>query len=416
MPATRPFASSRSRTQLGWLALACAWFAGLALAWNNTLHGDEWVHWNQIALLLRGDYQILTRWLTNIPAYHWTMWALMKAAQADSAAAARAINSLFGIAALVAFHALRTRMHPADAQRATAMLALLPILFVFNFLVYTDVLALAFLLAAAGATFRGAHGWAAATLVASMAVRQNNVFWVGGFALFALLPVWRQVDWRFWRAWRESIALAWPYAVAVGIFIAYWAWNGSISYSNAQGAYMHPDVTFDAGNPYYLLFLAALLLPLHVAVGLRRFAVRLRAKPWLALVPIAIFALYAAFFRVAHPYNTFEDDLFIRNALLQTVAKDAWVWFVFGAAATLAACGLANTRFVRADGWLLLPLSLVFVGASWLIETRYAIIPFALFLALRLPESDRVERLTCAWWALLSALVAVGIFDSRLLI
>lgn len=412
-----PFSTHRSRIELGWLCLALTWALMLAITLTGTMIGDEWVHWLQIDRFVKHDYRVFDEYLTNIPGYHWLMTALLWTVQGDWLGHARAINSVFAFGAWVAFHFARRTLHPADAQRATAQLMFLPVVFPFWFMVYTDTLALALLLAATLATYRGRHSWAALALIGSMAVRQNNVFWVCFLALMSLWPLWRDARWRPWRVWRESIALAWPYATAVLAFLAYWAWNGSISYSNAQGGNAHPDVRFDVGNPYYLLVIAGCLLPLHTAIGLRRFVSKARAWPWLWLLPIMVFALFAWLFRVHHPYNTFEGDYFLRNTLLQTVAiPKTWPWLVFGGIGTLAACGLAFTRFVRAEAWLLLPLSLLFVGASWLIETRYAIVPMALLLLLRIPECDAVERITLAWWIVIAAVFAVGIFDFRFMI
>lgn len=415
MPA--PFSTPRSRIELGWLALALAWAVMVLCTWTGAVLGDEWVHWHQIARFVHHDYRIFDEYLTNIPGYHWLMTGLLWLFGGEWVGQARAINSAFGLAALLAFHHARRDLHPSDAQRETALLLFLPVLFPYWFLVYTDTLALAFLLASALAQVRGRHGWAALALLGSMAVRQNNVFWVGFLALLTLWPLWRDTRFRVWTVWRDSVALAWPYGLAVLAFLAYWAWNGSISYSNAQGVNAHPDVKFDVGNPYFLLFIAGCLLPLQTVAGVRRFVADARRRPWLWLAPVLVFGLYAWLFKVHHPYNTFEGDYFLRNTLLQTVAKQfTWPWFVFGAIATLAACGLAYTRFVRSEYRWLLPLSLVFVGASWLIETRYAIVPMALLLLLRVPERDWTERITLVWWIGIATWFAVGIFDFHFMI
>lgn len=413
----KPFSSTRSRIELGWFCLALAWAVMVLCTWTGAVLGDEWVHWHQILRFVHHDYRVFREYLTNIPGYHWLVTSLLWLFGADTLGPARAINAAFGLGALAAFHFARRHVYPADAQRETALMLFLPVLFPFWFMVYTDTLALALLLAATLAQLRGRHGWAALALVGSMAVRQNNVFWVGVLALMTLWPLWRDARWRPWQVWRESMALAWPYGVAVIVFLAYWALNGSISYSNAQGVNAHPDVKFDVGNPYFLLFIAGCLLPLQTLVGLRRFVAQSKRWPWLWLLPLVVFGLYAWLFKVHHPYNIFEGDYFLRNTLLQTVAKQGtWPWAVFGGIGTLAACGLAFTRFVKPEAWLLLPLSLLFVGASWLIETRYAIVPMALLLLLRVPERDWMERVTLAWWIGIATWFAIGIFDFHFMI
>ena len=412
-----PFATSRSRIELGWFCLALTWVVMLFVACVGTVIGDEWVHWHQIARFVHHDYRVFDEYLTNIPGYHWLMTGLLWAVGADWLGPARAINSVFAFGAWAAFWFARRTLHPDDAQRATAQMMFLPVIFPFWFMVYTDTLALALLLGATLATYRGRHVWSAIALIGSMAVRQNNVFWVCFLALMTLWPLWRDAGWRPWRVWRESIALAWPYAMAVAVFLAYWAWNGSISYSNAQGTNAHPDVKFDVGNPYFLLLIAGCLMPLHVVVGLRRFVAKSKSWPWWWLLPVVVFGGFAWLFQVHHPYNVFEGDYFLRNTLLQNVQKHVGLWWpLFGGIATLAACGLAFTRFVRPEVRWLLPLSLLFVGASWLIETRYAVVPMALLLLLRVPERDWIERATLAWWIGIATWFAVGIFDFHFMI
>ena len=409
--ASAPFASRRSRVQLGVLCLALVWIAMWFLGWTTIPHSDEWLHYYQSLYFSRGNYEVYVGTLTNIPTYHFWLSTLMRMLGFEALGAARVINSLYGLAGLLALFHIRRALQMPDALRATAQLMFLPPLFVFFFIVYTDVLALSLILAGLLACLRGRHGWAALAILVATAVRQPSVLWAGCFALLAVWPVWRVARWKPWIVWRETLRIVWPYTVTVLAFLAYWVWNGSISYSNAQAEEAHPDLKFDVGNPYFLLFLAGCLLPLQTLAGLGRFVAFARRMPWLWLAPLAVFGLFALAFTVEHPYNTFAGDYFLHNMFLQRVSVDPWLWALFGIVATLAACGLACTRFALPQGWLVLPFGLLFVAASWLIEPRYSIVPLALFLALRRPESYRIEAITLALWAILAVCIAWGVFD-----
>ena len=418
--ASVPFASQRSRSQLGVLCMGLVWVAMWFVGWTTVPHSDEWLHYYQSLYFSRGDYSIYVGTLTNIPTYHLWLSTLMQVFGFEALGAARLINSLYGIAGLVAMFHIRRTLQMPDGWRTTSQLMFLPPLFVFFFIAYTDVLALALILAGLLGCLRSRHGWAALALLLATAVRQPSVLWAVCFALIAAWPVlqrafasrpWRLATLRPFAA--DTLRIVWPYICTVVAFIAYWAWNGSISFSNAQAEEAHPDLQFDVGNPYFLLFLAGCLLPLQTLAGLARFAAQARRRRWLWLAPVAVFGVFALAYAVEHPYNTFAGDYFLHNLFLQRLDADPVLWAVFGVIATLAACGLACTRFALPQGWLVLPFGVVFVAASWLIEPRYSIVPLALLLALRRPESDRVEATTLALWVILAVYVAWGVFEFR---
>ena len=414
------FSDLSSRRQLGWLALACAWLAALALAAQGVPIGDEQVHWSQIQRFQQGDYRVHAQFLTNIPGYHWWVTLVLWPFGAQSPGAARLVTALFTVAAVVLAYRIRLLLHPEDAQRTAAQFLFLPTMFVYGFLVYTDIPALAFLLGALLATLRGRHGVSALLLLASMAIRQNNVLWVVFLAVLAAWPVLceavavvraRQLPSRVWLA--ALLARIWPYLLAFGGFCAYWAINGSIAYSTAQSEYSHPDFRPDIGNPVFLLVIMALLLPFQVLAGWRRAVALGVARGWVpaVLLALAVLLAYAACFDVQHPSNLVSGN--VRNRLLLAVAAGGWLWWGFGLLAALAGGGLAFAPLVARGLALWLPFSIVFVGASWMIETRYTMVPLTLLLIFRRPQATWQERVTLAAWVLLSLGMTVWVFGHQ---
>ena len=407
----KAFVTRQSRADLGWVALAVAWLAMLALAIPAPVIGDEAVHWYQVQRFLLGDFRVLEDWLTNVPGYHWLLAGLLWPFGVDGLAWGRLVGGVFLLACLLTMQRIRSALHAEDAQRTATQLFFLPVLLVYGFLAYTDVPALAFLLGALLATIHSRHRLSAALLLASMAMRQNQVLWAGFLALYAIWPVLERDRWRALREWRALLRSTWPYLLCVLVFLGYWAMHGTISYSAAQSK-AHPDLSWHVGNPYFLLVVTALLFPLQMIAGLRRFIDRARGRHgWLwLLLPVLVFALYAWQFQVDHPYNR-PMGVSLRNQWLTVVANETWAWWLFGLAATWAAMGLAFTRHVVPQGWLWLPFSLLFVGASWMIETRYTIVPLALFLALRRPDGVWVERVTLSYWVVLSGWIAWNVLN-----
>ncbi len=418
------FSPAQNRARLVWLALACVWLAMLALAFPSALIGDEWVHWNQVRRFQQGDFRVFSEYLTNVPGYHWLVTALLWPFGAESPGAGRVVTGLFTAMATLLMYRIRRLVSPEDALRTALLFFFLPPMFVYGYLAYTDLPALTFLLAAVLATLKGRHGVAALALLASMAMRQNNVLWAVFLAVYA---AWPQLcgavtalrggggDWL--ARVRAVLAVVWPYIGVFAVFCVYWAINGSIAYSTAQSENAHPDFRPDPGNPFLLFAIAGVLLVLPFAFAWWRM-LRIGLHPrgaWVWLVPLGAFAVFAGSFEVHHPFN-FIVEANVRNQALQAIARGGWAWWAFGVAAAWGLTGLVFTRFHTQAGWLWLPFSILFVAASWMIETRYAIVPLTLFLVFRRVESRRAELATLIGWIVLSLWLALQVFDHRFML
>ena len=407
-----PFSSPRSRTQFAWIAVAAIWALLAVMASRTGLIADEWIHFNQASRMRAGDWLGIDPSLTMLTGYHGVMAAVMKAIGAESLAAARWISALSGIVAVWAFQGLRRELAKDASPLPAQQFALLPILLPFVFLVYTDVPSIAMVLGAMWLALRNRHAAAATILLASLLVRQNNVVWAAFIAAWCLWPAMR---WRPWRSWRESLRIGVPYALVVAVFAGYWLWHGRISVSETQ-SYAHPDVSFHVGNAYFALVLLAVMMPLHLGLGLRRFVAKAMSKPAWWLLPLATIALYACCFRVDHEYNRVVPEFNVRNAWLMYVDAHLVAKSLFGLVATLCACALAGNGTATDRGWILLPFAAVALCAAWLIEPRYALVPITFWLAMRRQESAPVEYATLALWGALAVYVATGIFDYRFMI
>ena len=398
-------------TQSNSIRLLWAGFALLYLAFALLLKGvaptpDEIVHYVQINRFDHGDYRIVEQYLTMLPGYHALVAAILWVSDQRSLAAARLVTAMIGLATIGAFHLLRSRVWPQENDGiATLQFALLPILFPYDFLVYTDALSLALVLAACAATLRRRDVLSGALMIVAMCVRQTNVVWLPLLAIFALAPL--RLD-----ALPPPRTLAqktWPYALGAALFVAYWIWNGHISLSTEQST-MHPDLSAHVGNLYFALFLCAIFLPFQVATGLPGFAHRVASRPWLAILPLLSMAGCMLLFRVDHPFNLATQPLLLHNWVIQFASSNWLLQATFAAIATIAACGLAMTRLRPEGAVLLYPLTAVALGAFWMVEHRYALIPIALWLAFRKAGSRRVEMATTALWFAFAVYFCLGIY------
>ena len=402
--------SSRIDRDAAWRVGICViWGIALLYAAGGESRGDEYVHFDQVRRFLTGEGGILRDTLTTIPVYHWLVMFAMKLTGAESLGAARAISGLSALLAIAGFVRLRRAVLGRDDRLGGTQFALLPLMAPFAFLVYTDIPSLAAMLWATDASVRGRHTRAAALLVVAIGMRQNNVYWLSLLVALATTPALRE---RGWASLRETLPPLWPYAVPVALFAGYWAWNGSISYANAQSR-AHPDTSLHVGNLYFMLYCAAILLPLQVLDGLRRFVVDAVARPWLIVVPAALFGVFHFAFVVDHPYNLIENAASWRNRVLELTLHSAAFKAAFGGIATLAGIGLAWQPLANVSARWLYPLAALFVSLSWLVEQRYYLIPLALFLAFREPLSRRAELATLALWCILAVFLFHGMISGN---
>jgi DIE2/ALG10 family protein len=391
------------------VVLGALFVAALLAMRHRGVYTDELNHYAQIQVFLRGEFRIFTLYLTTIPGYHAIVAAILKITGGESLDAARLVNAAFALTAVAGFYALRRKLWPGTETLATAQLLVLPILVPLFFLVYTDVLALALLLWATFATIASRHWLAAALLVVLISVRQNEIVWAG---LLCALVAWPLVREQGARAWREALPLVLPYCVPVAAFLAFWAWNGSISLSHEQAA-LHPDVSLHAGNLFFALFIAGVLLPFHAIAGLGDFAARMRQHPWLVAIPLVVFAAFWWGLHTDNPYNTAFPNYYVRNALLIAIRTEPLVRAAVGAVVALAACGLAFTRLKPAAAYWLYPIAAFSLAASWLVEQRYTLVPLVLWLAFREHRGRAIEWATWALWLVLAVFVFHGIIALR---
>jgi alpha-1,2-glucosyltransferase len=369
---------------------------------------DEADHFGQIALFLRGDWRLLPE-LTTIPGYHATVAAIMRMFGASSLDAARLVNAAFGLLAVGGFHALRRLVWPGTETLATAQMLVLPILVPLFFVVYTDMFALALLLWALWASVARRHFLSGLLLTVLVGVRQHEVIWAGFAALLAIgasTAAWNPRDWKAW------LATAWPYAMPLACFLAFWYCNGSISLSQGE-ALLHPDLSLHMGNLYFFVLVTGMLMPLHVLAGLRDFTMKLRQQPWIAFLPLLVFVGFWFGFRADHPYNTGYPWYYLHNRLPVAIDHQPLVRLFAAAIVAATVCGLAWTRLRPAAAYWLYAAGALFLAASWLVELRYALVPLVIWLALRQQRGRAIEYATLALWLVLAVCMFYGTVTHR---
>jgi carbon starvation protein CstA len=175
---------------------------------------------------------------------------------------------------------------------------------------------------------------------------------------------------------------------------------------------MHPTGSVHVENVYFML---VLFLLLHVPVFLQRadraFGL-LRRTSGLAGVALLVAGFLLAY-EIDHPYNDPRYAGFVHNRLLHAFDATPVARAVFVAAAAMSALTLATVGLQRPSFRLLAPAAVASLLPVWLVEPRYYLVPFALFLVFRVPLDARVEWSLALLWAGCSAFLLEGMVSGR---
>jgi alpha-1,2-glucosyltransferase len=246
----------------------------------------------------------------------------------------------------------------------------------------------------------GRHGLAAIPLGLAILARQTHLLWavmVGGSLLHE-----RRRD--LAQNWRPVVKSATPLIMVGALFVAFVIHNGGValSASEEQKAGIH------VGNVFLGLAGVALLnLPVALASWRRIIPGPQNWRLWAG--GVLILAVWMLLFRVSHPWNAVTNGYFLRNVLLHTVQLSS---LAKAAAVVCVLWGLFMlwmTPLRRQELWVIYPASLLTLMPSELVEPRYILVPWALFLLARPLGSTRVEAINLCWQVLLGGALVVTI-------
>ena len=396
--------SSRAWVGVG-LGLAAVWGVCTAALRGHTERVDEYSHLPQIRMLLAGDWAVEPS-ITQIPGYHALVATVARLFGAPTYDDLRLVSTLIGVASVVAFAGCARALGVPRPGLRTVQFAFFPLLFGFRFLLYTDTLSIALVLGMGWAVLVGRTNTAGVLGLASLLVRQTNVPWVAAAPLLGLLVEPGLLK----RPALDLLKRHATFVLAGAAFVAFVVINDGVAMTPAEQE-KHP-LGLNWGNLAFLLITAPLVaLPLTVSrapTALREW--RGRSAVVGALVFGALAALFVTRWEVEHGSNLALAN-FIHNHIVVDVASG--VGPRLGGVA-LAAVGLATVAGMERGRLAALGL----VGALSLlplrmVEPRYWIPVWTVFLLLRGDAGARTERALALWFGLLSAALFVLLVQDR---
>lgn len=348
-------------------------FLLFVLSLQIPLRGDEPFHYRQIRLFLKGNYKI-EPWLTVIPGAHLFLAAVSKLTGLKTLMGTRIINFTIGLMSISIFYLIAKKLDGKSAFLKTAIFIFLPFLFPYRYLLYTENISTFLILAALLALVKNSYLLSGFFSLLSLFARQSNIIFLVFFFSLGLLKTGKRLN-------KDFLFHFFFFIFGIILFILFVILNQGITLGITRDA--HPFF-MTVGNLYLFLFSFLILFyPLYFAKKDRvRKIFKTRS---VTLISIFFILLNSSFFVNYHTWNKTPD--YLRNLLFITLENNFILRGIFFLMITFSIVTLANIRFYQKRFYLLYPFSFLALSSSSLVEPRYAILPFTLFI-LFWKESD----------------------------
>lgn len=355
---------------------------------------DEEDNYPQILNFINLNFTLLE--ISAVPGYHFMMAMLAKVFGFLAVEAIRGISLLFSFFSVVVFYWVANKISTESSVIKTLQYFFFPILFIFFFLLYTDVASILFTLLAFLFVLKKQYHVAGMFGILSMCMRQNNVMWLGFMVLYIFFENYSlKLNTRIAISFLKDI---WVFVVGFILFMAFVIINGGVAVGDSAS---HPAFQINTGNIFYFLFcFFVLFLPMHIS-NLPKVFQLLKTNKAVLGTTFVLLMLYIFTFRNDHPYNNISPHYYVRNRILIYATSSALLKTIFFLPIAYSVFSIWITPLAKKSHYLLYPFTFLFLLPSWLIEQRYYFIPFVFFLLFKKESKRTTEYATIAYYILI---------------
>jgi hypothetical protein len=403
--------SMGNRESLGWVLLIALCLAVIAYSvcvayqlGNNFRVLDEHGHFEQIVLFHQGHLELLPspegphHNNAMIPGFHASLALLARIMdpQPPTVPAVRFNCFLISLLCFPVAYAVSESLGFKGFKDLSLLRAgqlyFLPLIFPFHTLVYNDMMSLVLVLTALLFCIRKRPMLCSGVMFAALLVRQINA----AVAVF-LLAYSYTCDYGITlslKNLREHAARWWGLWGCVVSFIVFVVINGG--HVGLDDPAHHPLVLSNLNLRFSLLCYFVLFLPWNLVqwASLENWK---KLRPWHGVVIIVAAAILSLYDSAAHYWNL-DYFFLLRNDVLWWSASSWYGHAVTWLMCALALASLAMTPLVNPSAALLYPFWFLMLLPELLVEPRYHIIPFALFLLFRKPAAKVIEVALLVWF------------------
>lgn len=356
---------------------------------------DEASHHLPIVNQIRSGQAIGPKLPAMFLGYHFTLGYASRWTGIESLQGLRAITTFMSWLSILVFFAACRKLNGEAAWLRSMQFLLMPLVFPFSFLVYTDVFSLGVLLAALFFFLTHRLWLAGACGGLSLLVRQTNLYWLG------VMLVWQSISTRQSTVREKVWSLPSQVGLATMLFVLPVAFEAQRGFLPLRRGH----VAFTFGNIW--LFLSAVAVLFFPAVSVRR----LWSDRWAILsASVPLLVMWQRSLKHLHPYNTSADCYYVRSCLIGVIQRDE-SWYLLMYALSVLGFGILLSLLPRPKRWALVGILLFPLAWPWLIEVRYMIPSFAALQLVRREFTPAIEWTLLGLFIVVSTLVTWLIFS-----
>lgn len=340
---------------------------------DERLMMDERMHYSQIVNFSKGNF-IMSTEIAMGPGYHIVMAALVKAVGSEAFPVVRFLHFILSLICLGIIWEIAAVLDNKNTVVKFFQLSVLPTIFAYYFILFTDVLALLFFLLSFYFILRKRYLLAGLTASALLIVRQNYILWFP-FLIFLIISDlgWNKPRIQMLLQWTKECRGFLPGIIG---FIIFFLINGGITRGGGKD---YLPFIISLNNIYLLLFLMFVFFFLENIHMFNRVTKTILYFPLISIPLIATgYFVFLQTLYNTHPWN--GTWYFLRNQLMITFTSSLWWKSALFIVVVYQLLVLINTHFIR-NQYTVIHLfgiaSLIFV---WLIEPRYSLPYLALFI------------------------------------
>lgn len=388
---------------------------GICLTYQKEQVVDEPIHYVQIQHFLTKDYTMVGG-LTVPPGYHAIIATIMGFLGLMSSDSARIITTLFLTLTLIpAFYAI-TR-----SWRKTLQFFFFPLMFIYYFLIYTDLASLLFILMAVAALHYKKYNISGLFFICSMFIRQNNIIWLLYGGLFICIE--QCIENKSWKIFDQKYIIdilkkTWTYIIGVILITIFIILNKGLVIGDRVS---HP-LGIHTTNIYYMLFMLFFMFLPSIMLRVKEmwnWGIKYSAISLLIIGGITLLALFNL--SNNHWYNnqiingSVMNTGVVHNIIMMWAVTSTTTRILFAIPIIIAVFYLIIAKLKNPLYYLIYPFAILTVITSQMVESRYYIIPFALFLTFREEGTEREEYYLLGYFILLALMMFTGILRHSLI-
>jgi alpha-1,2-glucosyltransferase len=379
-------------------ALLAIWSLSRAWHLHDRLILDEAQVLGQVKLFLAAKLELF-RWpgtrypaAATLPGFPAVLASIAAVTGQSSPSVLRVYCFAFSIIYGAVLYAIARRLTPDHAVLRATQTYLLPIVFPFNCLMYTDLFSLLICASAFLATLRRSYTAAGLLMLFSICIRQTNVVFIIFLCGYGYLEN-NGIHFTLQRA-LTFLRQSWPLLLGLAAFAIFVLVNGRIALDDPT----QQPIAFSPGNlAISLVILAILFLPALLPSAPR--VLPWARDHWRITLLLALVAGVVAFtYNPSHPWNYLGSQL--RNHLMwhlltSNLRRCAFAFILIFTLLFILAIG-----FIRPAAWMLPIFWFLSLAPIVLVEPRYHFPALVLFQLLRKPQPPRIEFLLWCWFAI----------------